>query len=82
MALRSKNEPANISDRFGIAQDGYIPDDISERQTIQLKYRALLYEAVVYLNRNVEDSRELSLALTKAEESLLWAGKAIFRDDF
>lgn len=82
MTLRNPEDPAAplIAERFGIAQDGFIPVNVAERQQVQQEFRAELYKAALYLNANLPEGREKSLALTKMEEALLWAGKAIFKD--
>ena len=80
MALKGFDDPiSEIWDRFGIAQDGPVDDDIEARQKTQISVRAKVYEAANEMNDKIKDSRELSLALTKLEEALMWAGKAIFR---
>lgn len=81
MGLRqNRTEEVFIADRFGIAQDGYIPEDQEERLDAQRRLRANIYDVAKDLVAEVEESRELSLALTKLEEALMWAGKAIFKD--
>ena len=80
MGLNHSDSAPNISDRFGIAQDAPVPEDIAERQALQRSVRATIYSAAVLINSEIEQSRELSLALTHLEEALMWAGKAIFRD--
>lgn len=66
----------DVADRFFIAQDG---KPSSEQLGVQNRIREGLYVSAEYLNANVEDSREKSLAITKIEEALMWAGKAIFK---
>lgn len=80
MALMAESATAreSVFERFGIAQDAPVPADIKERQLTQIKVRADIYNVAKHLNSAVADSREKSLALTKLEEALLWAGKAIF----
>lgn len=80
MALKGIEDPIQeIYDRFGIAQDAPVPEDLSERQSVQIKVRAKIYDAANEMNDKIRDSRELSLALTHLEEALMWAGKAIFK---
>lgn len=80
MALKDGTEPvAEIYSRFGIAQDAPVPDDIEARSVAQIKVRAKIYEAATIMNDNIKDSRELRIALTRLEEALMWAGKAIFK---
>lgn len=79
MGLKNYDTPVQeIWDRFGIAQDAPTPTDMGTRQQIQIQVRAKVYEAAEEMNETISDSRELSLALTKLEEALMWAGKAIF----
>lgn len=80
MALSNTGPAPDIANRFGIAQDGYIPEDIEQRRNLQIKVRARIYEVATLINENIAQGRELSLALTHLEEALLWAGKAIFKD--
>lgn len=80
MALKTDDHPVQeIYDRFGIAQDAPVPEDIQTRQVVQIEIRAKIYDAANAMNDRIKDSRELSLALTKLEEALMWAGKAIFK---
>ena len=63
--------------RFLIAQDGEKP---TQRQLeSQRVIRSLIAEVGLTLEGLVEPSREQSLALTKLEEALMWAGRAIFK---
>lgn len=78
MALNTSGETPEIHARFGIAQDAPIPDDIERRQLAQVHLRAKVYDAAKFIAEEIEGGREQSLALTKLEEALLWAGKAIF----
>lgn len=65
-----------LSVRLGIAQDG----KPSEKQLeVQKHARDLIAGTAFYIEQYVEDGREKSLALTKLEEALMWAGKAIFK---
>lgn len=67
----------DIKKRFQIAQDGHRPTD--EQLAFQLEVRQEIHKIAQKLNAKVEDGREKSLALTKLEEALMWAGKAIFQ---
>lgn len=78
MALNTSGQEPDIQARFGIAQDAPVPDDIKERQLAQVRLRAKIYDAAKFIASEVEPGREQSLAMTKLEEALLWAGKAIF----
>jgi len=66
-----------MTDRFQIAQDGAKPSDA------QLANQNHVREAIASAAARIEGasapSREQSLALTKLEEALMWAGKAIFQ---
>ena len=63
--------------RFLIAQDGGKPTE--DQLDAQREIRASIAEAGTRLQDLTEPSREQSLALTKLEEALLWAGRAIFK---
>jgi len=65
----------DIERRFLIAQDGR---PSKEQLQYQQRLRESVYDIAQDLNSHVEDSREKSLAITKLEEALMWAGKAIF----
>jgi len=43
--------------------------------------RARAYDFGVFLNTNCPQSRELSLAMTKLEEAVMWANAAIARNE-
>lgn len=62
--------------RFTIAQDGQAPTP--EQLEAQRQVRASIEVAAAYITDAAAPSREHSLALTKLEEALMWAGKAIF----
>lgn len=79
MALNRSFDVPDLSDRFGIAQDAPVPEDIEARQAVQIGIRAKICDVAKDLGEKVEGGRELSLALTHLEEALLWAGKAIFK---
>lgn len=81
MALLINNAPtretdADIKARFLIAQDG---KPTEAQLAYQTDIRLAIAELAILINRDVEDSREKSLALTALEEALMWTGKAIFR---
>lgn len=67
----------NNETKFLIAQDGGAPSEI--QLGVQRQVRDLIAEAGQFLQDTTEPSREQSLALTKLEEALMWAGKAIFK---
>jgi hypothetical protein len=67
-----------VSKRFLIAQDGKAGEGALE---LQADLRHAYRELAVVVNESITDSREKSLALTALEESLMWAGKAIFKVD-
>lgn len=68
-----------MTDRFAIAQDG--PAPTAEQLAIQRGIRTSIATVADELVRVTSPSREQSLALTKLEEALMWAGKAIFRTE-
>jgi hypothetical protein len=73
----SQRESAeDVGARFGIAQDG---KPSPEQLELQASLRGSIAGVAIRLNREVADSREKSLALTRFEEALMWAGKAIFK---
>ena len=72
----TQKEKAALETRFGIAQ-GSRPDD--EQLQIQHIIREFTVALAQQIDVHIEDGREKSLALTKLEESLMWAGKAIFK---
>ena len=45
------------------------------------RIRKLAGQVAMYLNDNVPDSRELSLALNKLEEVVFWSNAAIARNE-
>ena len=72
----TQKEKDALETRFGIAQDSR-PDN--EQLKIQHIIREFTVALAQQIDVHIEDSREKSLALTKLEESLMWAGKAIFK---
>lgn len=63
--------------RFAIAQDNPKPD--SELLAAQREIRDAIEHASFVLQSETNHSREQSLALTKLEEALMWAGRAVFQ---
>lgn len=83
MALMEQGQQPqqDLQGRFGIAQDNDVvgvPEDFRTRQAVQSHVREDITIAARFINENVADGREKSLALTHLEEALMWAGKAIF----
>lgn len=72
---RSREGVHGIEMRFLIAQDNR---PSQEQLDFQRDLRSVIHQVAQNLDVSVEDSREKSLALTKLEEALMWAGKAIF----
>jgi len=70
---------SELYQRFQIAASTERPDDHADRVLTQMNAQGLIIQVAEYLVENVAPGRELSLALTKLEEALMWAGKAIFR---
>lgn len=84
MALRKVSRTADEQNaliaRFGIAQDKTAVDwdeDIT-RKELQDELRQKVLELATIIDIDIEDSQPKSVALTKLEEALMWAGKAIF----
>lgn len=82
---RTAEEQNALIKRFGIAQDPAEekPEEgdtgtIEQKLQVQRDLREAVYKAAMILDHDVAPSREASLALTKLEEALMWAGKAIF----
>lgn len=65
-----------LKSRFEISEDRQ-PD--SDQLGAHANVRMHIESLAKLLNTTVEDSREKSLAITKLEEALMWAGKAIFK---
>lgn len=72
----TQKEKDALETRFGIAQASQPDDDQLHVQRIIREFTVALVQQI---DVHIEDSREKSLALTKLEESLMWAGKAIFK---
>lgn len=66
----------SVNARFGIAQDS---KPSPEELEVQREVRERIAQTAFYIEQYLPDSREKSLALTKLEEALTWAGKAIFK---
>ena len=84
MALRKVSRTADEQNaliaRFGIAQDKTTVDldeDIA-RKYLQGEIRQKVLELATIIDIDIENSQPKSVALTKLEEALMWAGKAIF----
>lgn len=70
--------------------DLVVVQDLTNRFTYHppTEDQALIYEGIrdrglnfaLYLNAHCPDSRELSLAITKIEEAVMWANAAIARN--
>jgi hypothetical protein len=58
------------------AFDFHTPNDTQSVELIQLRTKAKEMRALI---GQLHKSREASLALTKLEETLMWANKAVFR---
>lgn len=56
----------------------HAPDENKVRKHEQV--RKTVYVAADYLNKNLPDCREKSLALTKLEEATMWANAALARN--
>lgn len=63
--------------RFSTAQDG--PKATEEQLAAQKQIATVIADAGLLIEIKTKASREQSLALTKLEEALMWAGKAIFQ---
>lgn len=72
---RTSDEQNALIRRFVIAQDS-APTQAQLDLQAELKQKVL--QVATDLDVGVADSREKSVALTKLEEALMWAGKAIF----
>lgn len=62
--------------RFAIAQDA--PKPTEEQLAAQRVIRTAIATAAHAIESGTAPGRERALALTKLEEALMWAGKAIF----
>lgn len=67
-----------LGDRFQIAAD---PDITSRTEIVQDGIRSLLRIAAARVIMYTEPSREASIAIIKLEEALMWAGKAIYKNE-
>ena len=67
----------NNETKFLLAQDSAAPNE--HQLAHQRILRKFIADAGAYLEDVTPPSREQSLALTKLEEALMWAGKAIFK---
>ena len=79
MALRKVSRTADehnaLIARFGIAQDSA---PTPEQLTLQDELRRKVLELATIIDIEIESSQPKSVALTKLEEALMWASKAIF----
>ena len=83
---RTAEEQNALLKRFGIAQDTTDgkPEEtedfgsIQEKQQLQRELRDLIVRAATVIDSGIAPGRASSLALTKLEEALMWAGKGIF----
>lgn len=64
------------AERFKLAQDG--PRPTEEQLANQREIRARIEDTADAIAMRTAPGREQSLALTKLEEALMWAGRAVF----
>lgn len=58
--------------------DLFIPTEPTPQEDAVLRHiRHVIESAASEVNTNIVDSREKSLALTKLEEAMMWASKAV-----
>ena len=83
MALRKVSRTADEQNaliaRFGIAQDKTsvdLDEDIA-RKELQGEIRQKVLELATIIDIEIESSQPKSVALTKLEEALMWALKAV-----
>ena len=83
MALRKVSRTADEQNaliaRFGIAQDKTsvdLDEDIA-RKDLQGEIRQKVLEIATIIDIEIESSQPKSVALTKLEEALMWALKAV-----
>lgn len=73
----------DLGDRFNLFTDTVDIKSDDDRTLKELDFleawRDILVEAARGLNEHVHDGREKSLALTKLEEALQWAEKAVLK---
>lgn len=76
---RTTDEQNALIARFAIAQDTPVSaDEHAQQLQVQSDIRSAVLNVANYIDIDIADSREKSLALTHLEEALMWAGKAIF----
>lgn len=84
MALRKVSRTADeqkaLIARFGIAQDKTTVDlaEDVDRKDLQGEIRQKVLELATIIDIEIESSQPKTVALTKLEEALMWAGRAIF----
>lgn len=84
MALRKVSRTADeqkaLIARFGIAQDKTTVDlaEDVDRKDLQGEIRQKVLELATIIDIEIESSQPKTVALTKLEEALMWASKAIF----
>lgn len=80
MALTTHEDTIeDVAHRFMTAQSAPTPADIDRRKLVQTEIQAKVVDAAQTMADHIQGGRELSTALTKLEEALMWAGKAIFK---
>ncbi|UVG34315.1 hypothetical protein SEA_GRASSBOY_58 [Microbacterium phage Grassboy] len=70
-----REKSADLEARLGIAQDG---SPSPEQLQVQREMQALIYTAMDYGNRHIQDGRHKSIAMEHLEDALMRFGKAIF----
>lgn len=70
-------EVNDLDDRFKIAGDRKVT---AQQKHVNTTIQGNIENLAIYIIHNIEPSRERALVLTKLEEALMWAGKAIYRD--
>lgn len=70
-----REKSADLEARLGIAQDG---SPSSEQLQVQREMQALIYTAMDYGNRHIQDGRHKSIAMEHLEDALMRFGKEIF----
>jgi len=67
-------DATDLKNRFN-----YHPADTEYRQKAHEQVREQCLRAAEFINNNVREGREKSLAITKLEEAMFWANAAIAR---
>jgi len=73
---RSSMSPEDLRNRFE-----YHPADTEYRQKAHEQVREQCFRAAEFINNNIREGREKSLAVTKLEEAMFWANAAIARQE-